>query len=115
MTTIFERTVSALTPLGLPVAASVYVTATGTDLPDMFLVYSLISSPPTAHANDQETLRTNRVQVSAYSRAGLVSLPNIQAAMAAAGFMAGPLYQLPYNSQTGHYGLAQEFVYLEDK
>ena len=114
MTTIFERVTTALTTLSIPFANSVYLTPTGTELPDVFLVYFLVSSPPAQHADDDETLRRNRVQVSTYSRAGLISLPDVTAAMKAQGFGVGPKMQLPYNQATRHHGLAQEYVYLEE-
>lgn len=115
MTTIFERTATALSGLGVDCANGFYITATGVDLPDTFIVFVLVSSPPVQHADDGETLRSNRVQVSIYSRAGLVGLPDVELAMKAAGFEAGAKYQLPYNSQTRHFGLGQDFMYLEEK
>ena len=111
--TIWERTLAALTPLGLPMAANVYIAATGNALPDTYLVYFLVSSPPEQHADDAETLRSYNMQVSYYARAGLAGMPNIDGAMTAAGFARGPQTELPYNQLTRHFGLALEYVYLE--
>lgn len=113
--TIWERVKTALTGLGLPMAANNYLAESGDALPDVFLVYFLVSSPPEQSADDAETLRSYRMQVSAYSRSGLAGLPNIDGAMVAAGFGRGPQHELPFNQLTGHYGLALEYVYLEEE
>jgi hypothetical protein len=114
MTTIYELAQTALETLSVPVANQVYIPATGSDLPNLFLVWFLISAPIAQHADDNETLRTNRVQVSVYSRAGLINLPDVTGAMKAAGFAAAARFQLPYNRETRHYGLALDFTYLEE-
>lgn len=111
--TIWERTAAALASLGVPVAAGVYLSATPAALPDLYLVYFLVSSPPEQHADDVETLRSYRMQVSAYIRTGLAGLPDIDSAMTAAGFTRGPQTEIPYNQLTRHFGLALEYVYLE--
>lgn len=113
MTTIWERTATALAGLSIPKAANVYLSATDVKLPDQFLVYQLISSPPEQHADNAETMRSYRMQVTIYSRNGLVSLPDVAGAMTAAGFMRSGIVELPINQQTGHFGLALDFVYTE--
>jgi hypothetical protein len=77
------------------------------------MVYSLVSSTPEQAADDAETLRSYRVQVTIYDRAGLAALPDISSAMVAAGFTRGPVRELPYQSESRHYSLALEFNYLE--
>jgi hypothetical protein len=114
MTTIFERAATALATLGVPYANQVYIPATGTDLPNLFLVFFLVTAPTAQHADDAETLRTNRVQVTTYSRTGLVSLPDVTGAMEAAGFTPAAKYQLAYNLETRHFGLATDYIYLEE-
>ncbi len=113
--TIWERVAAALAAIGLtiPVAANVLIVASEVERPDTYIVYLLVSSPPEQHADNAETIRSYRVQVSIYSRAGLVGLPDVTAAMVAAGFMRGPQRELPYNPGTRHYGLALEFIYVE--
>jgi hypothetical protein len=113
--TIWERVEDALDGLGLPVAAGVMLQASGESLPDAYLVYFLIADPPAQHADDAETLRNHHVQVSAYSRSGLSTLPDIAGAMVAAGFTRGPRRELPYNQSTRHFGLALEFWFLEEE
>ena len=115
MTTIWERTVSALTGLSIPMAATAMITATGADLPDQFMVYQLISSPPAQAGDNVERLRTYRMQVAFYDRAGLATMPAIPAAMVTAGFSKSMYRELPYNEKTRHYGLAMEFLYLEEE
>jgi hypothetical protein len=112
MTTIFERVTTALNTLSpaVPFALAPYEGAT---LPDTFIAFQLIDSPPEDHADNVEIARSYLVQVSIYSKTGLVSLPNVDAAMVAAGFAKGPMRQLPKDQATGHYGLAKDYVYLE--
>ena len=114
MTTIFERTRDALYALSpaIPFSLGQYLTATPADLPDTFIVYSVISGTPEQHADNAETHRTFLVQVSIYSRSGLVSLPNVDAAMITQGFTKGPERQLPYDKETRHFGLAKDYFYL---
>jgi hypothetical protein len=115
MTTIFERVETALDTLSpaVPHAMSRYLTANNADLPDTFIVYQLIGGAPEQHADDAETQRTYRVQVSIYAREGLVALPDVDAAMTAAGFTEGPERQLPFDEKTRHFGLAKDYFYLE--
>jgi hypothetical protein len=114
MTTIFERVKTALDTLSpaIPYAMGQYITSTGADLPDTFIIYFEVSGDPAQHADNLETLRAYRVQISIYARAGLVSLPDVDTAMLAAGFTKGPERQLPYDKDTRHFGLAKDYHYL---
>lgn len=115
MTTIFERTATALasiTPV-IPFALGQYLTANGASLPDIFMVYQEITGDPAQHADDAEIARTYRIQVSIYARGGLVSLPPVDAAMINQGFTKGPERQLPYDKETRHFGLAKDYFYLD--
>jgi hypothetical protein len=114
-TSIWARTLAALTSLGLPMAANTYVPETGSQIPDAYLVYFLVSSPPELAADNVEMLRSYRMQVSYYSRTGLAVLPGIKAAMVAAGFEADAMTELPFNPTTRHFGISFEFVYLEQE
>lgn len=100
----------ALLPLGVPYAANVYEVTTGQELPDLYLVYSVVSNYPEQAADDAETERTFRVQVSVYNRAGLTTLPDVSGQMVEAGFMKSRRTEIPYNRDTGHYGIAMEFT-----
>ena len=113
-TTIWERTATALTSLTVPVAANVYISPTPGVWPDTFVVYQLVSSVPEQHADEAETLRSYRMQVSVFARS-LIGLPGIDALMVAAGFARGPLRELPYDETTRHYGQVAEYVYLEQE
>lgn len=116
MTTIWERTGTALAGLGLDVAANVMVQATADALADTYLVYQVISSPPALHADQVEKLRWYRVQVSVYARGGLATVPDlVAAAMVAAGFSKSIFREIPYNEKTRHFGYAMEFIWLEDE
>lgn len=112
MTTIFERVESALGTISPAVAFSL-APYKSTTLPATYIVHQLIDGSPEQHADDAETERTYSVQVTIWSRAGLVGLPDVKTAMLAAGFMKGTERQLPQDKETGHYGLATEYVYSE--
>jgi hypothetical protein len=116
MTTIFERVEDALSAISpaVPYALAPYLSADGT-LPDLYLAYSLIIGTGEQWADDVETGRRYDIQISIYSRDGLVALPNVDAAMTAAGFQIGSERPLPKDRSTGHFGLAKEYVFLEAK
>lgn len=113
---IWTTTKTALTGLGIAMAANVYYTASSADLPDQYIVYQMISNPAEQHADDLESLRSYRMQVALYSRSGPgATEAAIEAAMLAAGFTRGPARELPYNEKTRHYGLAMDFNFLEER
>jgi len=114
MTSIFTRTANALATLApaIPYALAPYQT-TGAALPDVFIAYQLITSPAEEHADDAETQRLYRVQVTIWSRAGLAVLPNVDTAMVTAGFMKSDERQLPRDPTSLHFGLAKDYTYLE--
>jgi len=114
MTTIFERTATALATLSLPFGHNTYHSADAT-IPDEYLVYQLISGVGQQHADDEEKSRTHRIQVTIYSKAGLASLPDVDGAMQAAGFTLGPERELPQDIQTGHFILAKDYFILVEK
>lgn len=115
MTTIFERTADALDTLSpaIPYALGQYLTASNADLPDTFIVYTEVDAVPQQHADNAETHRTYRIQISIYSRSGLAALPDVDSALTAAGFNRGPERQLPYDKETRHFGLAKDYFYCE--
>jgi hypothetical protein len=108
MTTIWKVTRDALRVLDAPVAMNTYVG----DRPDLYLVYQLIDGPAAQSADDGETLRAFRMQVSAWSTDGLANLPDIDGAMLQAGFKKGSMRELPRDPDSGHFGLAQDYIYL---
>jgi hypothetical protein len=112
--TIWEITAEALAYLGVPVVANALIPESNTPMPDTFLVYSLVSSSPLLHADNLESMRMYRMQVTAYSRDGLAGLPDVPGAMVDVGFTRGPMREIPYNADTRHYGLVMEFVYYTD-
>lgn len=114
MTEIFATVEAALKTLSpsIPYAAGVYVPASGSALPDVFLTYTLISDEPLQHGDDAETENVARVQVTIWSRTGLNSVPAVEGAMLAAGFMRSRKRQLPTSEDTRHFGLAIEFTVL---
>lgn len=116
MTTIFERVKTALATISpaVPYAMDSLKTTPSASLPDVYLAYSLIDSTPVLHTDDSEKGRDYLIQVSIFSRAGLVSLPLVDAAMLAAGFRRGDERTLPQDAQSGHYHLAKDFHYYEE-
>lgn len=113
MTTVIDRVDSALDGLSPAVPHALAPYKTSGALPDLFIVYQLISSPLEQSADNIETERSYLIQVTIWNRAGLDLMPNLTTAMQSAGFRAGTFRQLPQDPQTGHYGLAKDFVYLE--
>ncbi len=117
MTTIWERTATALATLTpIPYGQSTYIVASGSQLPDTYLVYQLVSSASEENADDSEEIRSWTMQVVVYCRDGLTTgMPAVATAMVAQGFTRGPQRELPYNEDTRHFGLAMEFLYLEQE
>jgi hypothetical protein len=113
MTTIYERVETALNTLSPAVAFALAPYKSTGALPDTFLAYQLIDGSPEQHADDAETARSYLIQISIYSRGGLVSIPNVDAAMTTAGFQISNERQLPQDKEAGHYGLAKDYVYLQ--
>lgn len=110
---IFLRMQSALSTLGIPCVANHNLLATAGDLPDVFAVYSLVSSMAQNHADDTEQNRFYRVQVAIYSNIGLGDLPDVETPMLAAGFMRGPERPAPEESNSNYFGIIKEFTFLE--
>lgn len=113
--TIFERVYDAVVTLNIPFAAGKYIVATGSDYPETFITFSLVSSPAEQFADNAETMRSYRVQVNIFSRGGLINLPDVDGAMTAAGFTKGNMVEIPPNAETGHFGLATDFHFLESE
>jgi hypothetical protein len=114
MPTIFERVETALTTITppTPFALAPYI---GSPLPDVYVVHQLITSPSELHADDEEEERSYLVQISIYSKTGLAALPDVDTAMLAAGFFKDDQRQLPKDPDSGHFGLAKDYVYFETK
>ena len=113
---IFTRVATALgTITDVPYAADANRSVLGDPLPDLFIVYSLVSEAPELHADDAEQTRFNRVQLSIYNRAGMTNPPDTDTAMAGQGFRFARARALPYNPETGHYGLMREYTILLDQ
>jgi hypothetical protein len=111
MTTIFERVKTALSTISPAVPFSLAPYKSTAALPDQYLAYQLIDDSPDQHADDAETERSYLIQVSIFSRSGLVSIPDVDTAMHTAGFEKGRERQLAQDPQTGHYGLAKEYTF----
>jgi hypothetical protein len=114
-TTIWERVKTALTSLTCPVFANTYIGASGTELPDLFVTYFLVTDPPLLHADNEEKERMYSVQINIFNRVGLVGLPDVLTLMKAANFTHGNDVEFPFDEKTGHYGLGMTFNYLENK
>ena len=112
--TIFERVTTALNTLSpkVPFALGIYVPATGSDLPDQFIVFTLVSSVSSQSADDAETERFERVQVTIYNRSGLINLPSVDVVMRAAGFRLSTERQMLFEETTKHFGIEKEFTIL---
>ncbi len=112
MTTVFERVKTALNTLSPAVPFGLAPYKSTTTLPDIFVTYQLIIGLREQSANDVETERSYLIHISVFSRTGLVSLPDVDAAMLAAGFNKGRERQLLQDPETGHHGLAKEYTFV---
>lgn len=106
--TITKGALDAITPT-VPWAQDTYI---GSTLPDTYLVYTLISSPPEQHGDNIETERSYRIQVSIFSKSGLAALPDVDTAMLAAGFQKSNFIELPRSNDSAHFGLAKDYTIL---
>ena len=112
---IYELVDDVLDGLSVPYAAVQFLTASPSiPLPDLFLVSTIITNMPEETADDEEVSRFYRVQISVYNRSGLTGLPDVDAAMKAAGFKKSDRRELPIDRETGHYGLALDYTILLD-
>jgi len=110
MTTIFERTASALATVSPAIQYA--VAPYKGSLPSAFVTYQLLPSPAAQHADDLETERAYQMQLNFWDQAGIPSSDSVDAAMIAAGFVKGDMRQLPQDPNTHHYGLAVEYIYV---
>jgi hypothetical protein len=65
--TIWERVKNALSGLGVPTAAGIYITTDGEELPDEFITYAMVSNPPEQFADNEQMMSSYRVQISYYN------------------------------------------------
>ena len=109
MTDIYTLTQTALNTLtGVPSGMDIQLST----LPDLYIVWDLITGAPAQHAGDVETERFYRVQVNIYTIGDFDSLPNVDGAMIAAGFARGGERPLPYTQDSRHHGLAKDYTIL---
>ena len=117
MTTIspFKLVSTALTTLsGVEFAADANRSALSEPLPDLFIVYSRITSPIANYFDNKAQLRFVTMQLSIFSRDGLDDLPDTDTAMQNQGFSVSTETDLPYNDETRHYGVSREYtIHLE--
>ena len=112
--TIWSRTLSALSGLGVPVENNRLVSQTGEALPDRYITFQVISTVPEGHVDDHEVLRNHLVQLNLWSKDGFESFPDVEAAMTAAGFLFQSERDMDY-TETGHYGQSKDFLFMEEK
>lgn len=113
--TIYERISEALTPLNVLTFFDKDQQGSTETLPDIFIKYAVPSSTPTQHADDDEDAREYLVTVSVFQRNTLLNLPDIPGAMKTAGFTRGNDTAIPFDPETGHFGLLMEFYYQESE
>jgi hypothetical protein len=106
---------ATLTAIGLPYDFERFICDTA-QLPDTFIVYSLVDDPGVTHADNKETSHEARQQVSLFYRDKSIFLTvpdQIETAFMAAGFMRVGSGTIPYQPDTGHYGWRCDFRYFE--
>ena len=111
MTNIFTITNAALSSIS-PAVTFAQDDYLGAALPDTYLVYTVIISPPEQHADNKETERSYTVQVSIMDKVGLAVLPDVDTAMVNAGFQKGPFRELQRDQGSAHFGLAKDYTIL---
>ena len=110
---IYDLVDGALAGLGVPYAAGQFLTESpSAPLPDLFLVSTVVSDVSEQTADDEEQLRFYRVQIAVFCRNGLAGLPDVDTAMKVAGFKKSSGREIPFDRDTGHYGLAQDYTIL---
>lgn len=116
MTTIFERVKTALDTLSpvVPYALDPYKSADGS-FPSTYITYLLVNAAAAEHADDAETLRDHLIQITIRCITGLAALPDVDGAMLAADFRKGPARQLPQDPSTGHYAIANDYIFVEEE
>lgn len=85
-------------------------------LPDTFMVYTLVDDPGAAYADGKERSHEVRVQISLFYRdpAVAATIPDkIEAAYMAADFLRVGSGTLPYQTDTGHNGWRCDFRFYE--
>ena len=115
MTTIFERVETALGTINPAVPFSLAPYKSTSALPDQYITHQLITGTPEQHADNLEVARSYLVQVTIWSKSGLITIPNVDTPMLAAGFKKSDERQLPQDLESKHYGLAKDFTYSEDE
>jgi hypothetical protein len=110
-----ERCESILPTLGLPFDFERFEGNTK-QLPDTYIVYFLVDDVGAAWADNKETAKKPRFQVSLFYREKAVFLTvpeQIEAAFKNAGFMRVGSGRIPYSAETGHYGWRCDFRTIE--
>lgn len=87
-------------------------------LPDMFIVYFLISDTPLTHYDNKENIHEIKIQVSLFYRdiSAINTIPDkIIKAFTAAEFKCSGNGRIPYQINTQHYGWRCDFNYYEKR
>ena len=85
-------------------------------LPNTYIVYFMVDDPPGGHSDNVETSHAPRLQVGLYSRdkSTFLTVPEqIEAAFMAANFLRVGSGDIPYQTDTGHYGWRCDFRFYE--
>ena len=85
-------------------------------LPESYVVYFLVTNPPSAWYDGAESSSQARLQVSFYYRrkSEILTVPEkLISYFKAEGFMRSGEGRIPYQKDTGHYGWRCEFTYYE--
>jgi hypothetical protein len=110
---IYELTYDTLASLGYPVKEQGTL---GKELPETFVTYQLIDSPPTGHADNAPTGISYRMQITLYSTSPTIKQgadAAIKAVMLPAKFMRVSGRDLPYSSATGHYAFTSDYRFYD--
>lgn len=113
MINIYELTYDTLASLGYPVKEQGTL---GKELPETFVTYQLIDSPPTGHADNRATGVSYRMQITLYSTSPTIKQgadAAFKAVMLPAKFMRVGGRDLPFDPKTGHYAYTCDYRYYD--
>ena len=115
MSNIYKAVYDALSALNYPVREQ-GTYSEDEILPDSLITYQLIDDPDLAHYENIPVSKISRFQVNIYSKDPAVKQSAdglLRSVMLPAGFTRSGGRDLPYDSNTGHYGYASDYKYYE--
>lgn len=115
MIDVYNHIFTTLSGLGYPVREQGSYGEHET-LPETHITYFILNQDDASHADNQPTSTTTAVQVALYSKQpAIVQQANqtLKAIMMPAGFLRAGGRNLPFDSDTGHYGYTSTYNFYD--